>query len=85
MERVSEKAAAGRKAVTVRGLYAPSLSQPSEITHDDLLPLALSAGEIRGRASRSNADITHEGEGRWPWDIDQCPACGGSIEIEKED
>jgi len=29
--------------------------------------------------------ITHDGEGRWPWSISQCPACGGSIEIEKED
>jgi len=31
------------------------------------------------------SEITHDGEGRWPYDIDQCPACGGSIEIEKED
>jgi len=30
------------------------------------LPLADNAGEIGGRASRSNADITHDGEGRWP-------------------
>lgn len=46
-------------------------------------PIVADPGPSGGRASGDNAQVTHDGEGRWPWDIDKCPNCGGQLAIDK--